>query len=174
MNLLVCVDKNYGIGYNNRLLFSIPDDMKFFKEKTIGKIVVMGKNTFLSLPFQKPLANRTNIILSTEFETKDTNCIVCNNIPELFKQLENYDTNDVFIIGGEQIYKQLINYCHKAFVTKVSTTCHKSDSFFSNIDKMDNWKLVSTSNNIFSGDYEITFNEYKNNNVLPKEVSYEL
>ena len=61
MNLIVAVDKNWGIGYENKLLVSIPDDMKFFRETTTGNVVVMGRKTLESFPGGRPLKNRTNI-----------------------------------------------------------------------------------------------------------------
>lgn len=167
MNLIACVDKNYGIGLNNNLLFNIPADLEYFKNKTLGKIVVMGKNTFLSLPFQKPLANRRNIVLSSSLKTDC--CIVCSSISELFKELSQYNSDDTFVIGGSEIYSILINYCSTAFITKVNST-QKSDSFLPNIEKFENWELISKSEEIISGDYTITFNTYKNNKIIPKEV----
>ena len=64
MNLIAAVDKNWAIGRNNKLLVSIPDDMKFFRETTTGKVVVMGRKTLESFPGKKPLKNRVNIVLT--------------------------------------------------------------------------------------------------------------
>ena len=102
MNCIVAVDKKFGIGKGNKLLFHIPKDMENFKSKTSGKIVVMGKNTLLSLPKSEPLAQRTNIVLSKTLSRSD--CIVCSDLVQLSEILKNYNSDDVFVIGGEMVY----------------------------------------------------------------------
>ena len=88
MKAIVAVDKRWGIGKNNDLLFSIPADMKFFRETTAGKVVVMGANTLKSFPNGNPLKNRVNIVLSTTINRDD--CIVVRSVDELFKEIEKY------------------------------------------------------------------------------------
>lgn len=162
MNCIAIVDKKWGIGKNNRLLFNIPEDMEFFKQKTVGNIVVMGKNTLLSFPGENPLPNRTNIILSTTLERND--CIVCRNLFALWKQLCKFNLQDVFIIGGEQVYRQLLPYCSKAYITKVNADGYASD-FFPNLDKDRNWELILSGENQMFGDVEFCFCEYINEAV---------
>ena len=93
MKLIVAVDKNWGIGKSNGLLFSIPEDMNFFRKTTTGKVVCMGYNTLLSFPGSKPLKNRVNIVLAPDGVERD-DCIIVHTLGELFKTLENYDTDD--------------------------------------------------------------------------------
>ena len=93
MKAIVAVDKNWGIGKKNDLLFSLPADMAYFRQNTSGKVVVMGSNTLKSFPNGKPLKNRTNIVLYPGGEKRD-DCIVVQNLEELKEELKKY--NPVF------------------------------------------------------------------------------
>ena len=88
MKAIFHTDKKWGIGKANDLMFSIPKDMKFFRETTKGKIVVMGLNTLNSFPNGEPLKNRVNIVLSPETVQKDV--ITAHNLEELFREIEKY------------------------------------------------------------------------------------
>lgn len=101
VKLIVCTDLQGNIGRNNDLLFHMREDMKFFKEQTDGNIVVMGYNTWLSLP-NKPLPNRKNIVLTDE---NISNVTTSNNI---FKILETYSKEDIYIIGGAYVYNECL------------------------------------------------------------------
>ena len=159
MKAIVCVDKKWGIGKNNKMLFHLPEDLKFFKEKTWGKTVVMGYNTFLSLPNRKPLPNRKNIVLSRKKNLKIDGVSVVNSVEELLSILEN-DTSNVFLIGGEIIYKELLNFCDEAYVTKVNVN-GDAEKFFPNIDENPEWIRTYESDEIKTGNFEIKFNTYK-------------
>lgn len=144
MNLIAAVDLNWGIGYKSELLERIPEDMKYFKEKTQGKVVVMGRTTLESLPNKKPLVQRINIVLT---ENKNYNCegvILCYSLEELFKQLKEYKDEDIFIIGGESVYSQLMPYCNKAYITKIYKDC-VYDSVLENLDRNNQWEKILTS-----------------------------
>lgn len=165
MNLIAAVDLNWGIGYKCELLEKIPEDMKQFKEKTLGKVIVMGRTTFETLPNGKPLVQRINIVLT---RNKNYNCegiLLCHSLEELFKQLKNYNYEDIFIIGGEEIYSQLLPYCNKAFITKIYKEC-VHDKVLVNLDSHKHWEKVSTSEmEEFSQGVYYNFNTYiKNNN----------
>jgi dihydrofolate reductase len=147
MNIIVAVDLNWGIGFNNNLLVYIREDMLFFKKMTMNKTVVMGRKTFESLPNGKPLKNRVNIILSSTFqksENNETNLIVCKTIEELSRILESYNDDEVFFIGGESIYKMAVGICDRAYVTKIYEK-YKTDAYMVNVDKLKNWKKISES-----------------------------
>jgi dihydrofolate reductase len=144
MNLIAAVDLNWGIGYNCELLEKIPEDMKYFKEKTQRKVIVMGRSTFESLPNKKPLDQRINIVLT---KNKTYNCegvILCYSLEELFKELKKYNEEDIFIIGGESIYSQLISYCNKAYITKICKE-YVHDKALANLDNHEQWEKVSYS-----------------------------
>lgn len=106
MNLIVAVDKNWAIGLGNKLLVSIPADMKFFRQTTTGKVVVMGRKTLESFPGGQPLKNRTNIIITRDpaYQVKDG--IVVSTIEEAVEELKKYKEEDIFVIGGESIYRR--------------------------------------------------------------------
>ena len=134
MKAIVCVDKKWGIGKDNDLLFSLPQDMKFFRSTTLDKVVVMGGNTLRSFPNGKPLPKRINVVLSKKENRDDV--IICRDMHDLLKELKKYNTDDVFIIGGGSFYKTMLPYCEKALVTKVDSD-KEVDVYFPNLDKED-------------------------------------
>lgn len=159
MNLIVAVDGNWAIGNNGDLLCKNPIDMKFFKETTTGKVVIMGRKTLESFPKQKPLPNRTNIVLSRN--NKIDGCIVVNSIDELLIKIKNYDDDDLFVIGGGQIYKELLPYCKKAYVTKMKNI-FEADTYFPNLDELDDWEMVDKSEDFKYENIEFNFFIYEN------------
>ncbi len=163
MKAIVAVDKKWGIGKKNDLLFHLPADMAYFKEKTIGKVVVMGSNTLKSFPNGKPLKGRTNIVLFPGGEKRE-DCIVVDSIDELKKTLENYPADDVFIIGGAMFYKTMLPFCSEVLVTKVNAD-GGAEVFYENLDKVAGWKCVSESEPQETNGYEIRFTVYKNSEV---------
>ena len=152
MNIIVAVDECWGIGKNNDLLFSIPDDMKFFRETTKGKVVVMGSNTLKSFPNGNPLKNRVNVVLSSSLNRDD--CVVVRDFGQLKRAIEGYE--EVFLIGGERVYADLIDYCDTALVTKVDAD-GEATAFFPNLDNRECWSMASESEEIISNDYKIKF-----------------
>jgi len=142
MKAIVNADINWAIGMGDSLINHIPADMKFFKEKTTGNVVVMGRSTFLTFPGPKALPNRVNIVLTTDKNWSAPDVIVCHSTDELFVQLKRYDTNTVYIIGGSTVYEQLLPYCDTVYVTKVETS-KPADKFFPNLDDMAEWEIVS-------------------------------
>ena len=162
MKAIVAVDKKWGIGKNNDLLFSLPEDMKFFREKTSGKTVCMGYNTLLSFPGSKPLKNRVNIVLAPEGVERD-DCIIVHTLEDLSKEVNKYD--DVFVIGGAMFYKTMVPYCEEVYVTKVDAD-GEATVFYPNLDEMENYSEVYSSDPIESNGYTIRFTTYKNSNPL--------
>ncbi len=163
MQIIVAVDNKWGIGKKNDLLFSLKEDMKYFREKTLGKTVVMGYNTLLSFPNSKPLKNRNNIVLCPpEIERDDLT--VTHTLRELSEVLSEIPTEDIFIIGGAMFYKTMLPYCEYAYITKVEAD-GGAEVFFENLDQMPNWELVWVGEEIADGDYKIKFCKYKNNQV---------
>ena len=165
MKAIVAVDKKWGIGKKNGLLFSLPADMAFFKEKTLNKIVVMGSNTLKSFPNGKPLKNRVNIVLVPGGEKRD-DCIVVDSLDELFGVLKNYPADDVFIIGGAMFYKTMLPYCSEVLVTKVDADGN-AEVFYEDLDALKEWKCVYESDVIETNGYKIRFTTYVNSAVKP-------
>lgn len=119
MNMIVAAAQNNAIGKDNKLLINLPTDMKFFKETTIGKVVVMGEKTFMSLPF-RPLKGRTNIVLSNNANFKWENTIVVNTVDQLLHELKKYPTDEIFICGGASVYKLMMPLCKKIYLTRIN------------------------------------------------------
>ena len=159
---IVHADKEWGIGKNNDMMFSLPLDMKFFRQTTMGHTVVMGGNTLRSFPNQKPLKNRVNIVL-TRGQVCDE-CVVVRSYDELFFELKKRENEDIYIIGGGEIYKALLPYCHGALVTKVDAIGGAS-VFFPNLDENEHFVCVDEGEEIEDNGYKIRFTKYINNAV---------
>ena len=159
MNLIVAVDKNWAIGKNNKLLVSIPDDMKFFRETTSGHVVVMGRKTLESFPNGKPLKNRTNIVVTRDANYKADGAVIVHSLEELKAELTKYDSDDIYVIGGESIYRQLLADCSVAYVTYVDYA-YDADTYFPNLDSDPAWRLADESEEQTYYDLEFYFRRY--------------
>ena len=152
ISIIVAIAENYAIGKNNRLLWHIPDDLKRFKKITTGHTIIMGKNTFLSLP-AGPLPNRRNIVISDDKKDNFNGVVMAFSIEDAFAKCDtNYEN---FVIGGGMIYKQFLKYAEKLYLTKVNKS-YDADTFFPEIN-FDEWEEV--------------FNE-KNSQELPEELDF--
>lgn len=157
---IVHADKEWGIGKNNDMMFSLPKDMKFFRETTSGHTVVMGGNTLRSLPNQKPLKNRVNIVL-TRGQVCDE-CIVVRDFEELKRELKaRENTEEIYIMGGGAVYRELLAYCDEVLVTKVNEI-GGADVFFPNLDENENFVCVYESEIVEDNGHEIRFTTYQN------------
>ena len=162
MKLIVAVDEKWGIGRQNGLLFSVPEDMKFFRRATEGKVIVVGRKTLESFPGGKPLKNRVNIVITTRPNISGAVCV--NGLAALMREIGHFPESDVFVCGGASIYELLLDYCDEAFVTKISAL-GSADAFFPNLDERANWELKQTSEETESNGYKLSFTVYKNNCV---------
>lgn len=160
MNLIAAVDKNWAIGCKNKLLVSIPADMKFFRETTIGKVVVMGRKTLESFPNGMPLKKRTNIVLTHDKTYKVPDAILVHSMEELHEELKKYPSEDIYVIGGETIYKQLLEECDVAHITKIDYE-FEADAYFPNLDELPEWKITQDSEEQTYFDLEYYFYKYE-------------
>lgn len=130
VSIICATAKNRAIGYKNRLLYRLPDDLKYFKKITTGSVVVMGGNTYKSLP-NGPLPDRMNIVLSTSIENEENydNLIVFSNSDEMLSYIENTD-QIVFIIGGASIYNMFIDVAEELYLTEIEAIPLYADTFF--------------------------------------------
>ena len=160
MNVIVAADQNWGIGKDNKLLVSIPADMKMFREETSGKVVVMGRKTLESFPNGLPLKNRTNIVITKNKDQDAKGAIVVRSIEEALEEIKKYPTEDVYCIGGDSIYEQMLPYCDVAHVTKVDFA-YEADSHFPNLDEDDEWEITAESGEQTYFDLEYTFVKYE-------------
>ena len=138
ISIIVAMSKHNVIGKNNNLLWNLPDDLRRFKELTTNNVIVMGKNTYYSLPSSKPLNNRINVVFSKTKKIEGVEIVSSfNDAISLFKK---YKDKEIFIIGGESIYKQFIDIADKIYLTIVDANL-EGDTFFPTID-YSKWEIA--------------------------------
>ena len=160
MNAIAAVDANWAIGNKNRLLTSIPADMKFFREKTMGHVVVMGRKTLESFPNGLPLKNRVNIVLTANRSYKVKDAIIVHTKEELLEELKKYDSNELYVIGGGSIYEMLIPYCDTVYITKIDHA-YDADTYFPDLDADPEWEMTKISDEQTYFDLEYVFVIYE-------------
>lgn len=134
--------------------------MKFFREKTMGHVVVMGRKTLESFPNGLPLKNRVNIVLTANRSYKVKDAIIVHTKEELLEELKKYDSNELYVIGGGSIYEMLIPYCDTAYITKIDHV-YAADTYFPNLDQMDDWEMTEVSEEQTCFDLEYVFAKYE-------------
>ncbi|MBQ8726368.1 MAG: dihydrofolate reductase [Clostridia bacterium] len=159
---IVAVDKKWGIGKKNDLLFNLPLDMKFFRETTLNSTVCMGYNTLLSFPGAKPLPKRKNIVLCPQGVERD-DAIMVHTLEEMLSAISKEEC-EVFVIGGAMFYKTMLPYCEEVLVTKVDAD-GEAEVFYENLDLHPDFECVKQGETLETNGYNIRFTTYKNNNV---------
>jgi len=163
ISILNC-DKKYGIGKKNGLLFSLPLDMKFFRETTLNHTVAMGSNTLLSFPGSKALKNRRNIVICNDVNINYPNTITVHTFEDFLLTIREYaKVDDVYIIGGASIYNQTLPYVDKVLLTKVDED-GGAEVFFNNIDENPDFECVDEGTPIEDNGHIIRFTTYLNKN----------
>lgn len=156
---IVHADKEWGIGKGNGMMFSLPKDMKFFRETTMNHVVVMGGNTLRSFPNAKPLKNRVNIVLSRGQVRDD--CVIVHSYEELFKAMKDHEKEEIYVIGGGEVYRELLPYCEEVLVTKVDAV-GGAEVFFPNLDENPDFQCVDEGEPVDDNGLTIRFTRYKN------------
>lgn len=156
---IVHADKEWGIGKGNGMMFSLPKDMKFFRETTMNHVVVMGGNTLRSFPNAKPLKNRVNIVLSRGQVRDD--CVIVRSYEELFKAMKDHEDEEIYVIGGGEVYRELLPYCEEVLVTKVDAV-GGAEVFFPNLDENPDFQCVDEGEPVDDNGLTIRFTRYKN------------
>ena len=159
MHLIVAVDKNWAIGKNNKLMWSIPADMKYFRETTKGNIVIMGRKTLESFPQSQPLKNRVNIVITNNKDYKVKDAGVVHSIEEALEEAKKYE-GIPYVIGGESIYRAMLPYCDTALITKIDHA-FDADTYFPNLDEDEEWKMTKISEEQTCFDLEYYFTVYE-------------
>ena len=140
--IIAAIGQNNELGKNNDLIWNLPGDLKFFKEVTTGHTVLMGKNTFYSLPMVLP--KRKNIVITDEY--------IDNAEIEQYNSLEEYYDNykdsdeDVFIIGGGMMYAQFIDKAEELYLTEIDATDDEAETYFPTFDREQYQKEIIRSN----------------------------
>jgi len=160
LSIIVAHDINNGIGFQTKIPWYIPNDFKWFKRQTIGKIVVMGTTTYFSLPNNsRPLPDRENYVLCNECEYHSR---INEEGAKFFTSIEDViefsKGRDVFIIGGASIYKQFIDLADYLYITKINKE-FGCDTFFPKVKDIE-WEHVYKGDNIEHEDYTYSFNFY--------------
>ena len=150
ISIIAAIGKNNELGLNNDLIWHLPNDLKYFKEKTMNQIIVMGYNTFVSLG--RILPNRKHVVLTFEKIRLPLDVIQFNNLEDLNNYIKD---KDVFIIGGASMYKQFIDKADRLYLTEIDST-HKADAYFPNFDKNLYDKEILGSNNDNGVSYQFT------------------
>ena len=157
ISIIVAIARNNAIGKDNRLLWHLSDDLKRFKKLTTGHTLIMGRNTFLSLP-NGALPNRRHIVISDVKEDQFTGCEMASSIDHAL-QLAG-ESEECFVIGGGMIYAQFLSMAGKLYLTQVEER-FEADTFFPEID-FAQWRAEYTDK-IAAGDkneYPHTYTEY--------------
>lgn len=144
MNLIVAVDKNWAIGRKGKLLVTIPEDQKLFRQETLGKVIVMGRKTLESLPGGQPLYGRVNVVLTRNESFKQKGTEAVHSMEEALELLKQYPPEDIYIIGGDEIYRQFLPYCDTAHVTWIDYR-YEADAYFPNLEQSGEWELTAES-----------------------------
>lgn len=160
MRLIAAADRHWAIGNQGKLLVSIPQDQKRFRDETLGGAIIMGRKTFESLPGKQPLYGRMNVILTKNKDYKVKNAVVCHSVEEALEAVREVPENQVSVIGGESIYRQFLPYCTEADVTWIDFT-YAADTFLPKLEEADGWKLVSESDEQTYFDICYTYRLYR-------------
>ena len=135
VSLIVAVSENGVIGKNNDLIWHLPNDIQFFKEKTMGHHVIMGRKNFESIPHKyRPLANRNNVIITRKTNYEAKGCVIADSVESALEIAKNNGDDEPFIIGGGQIYKLALKakLVDKIYLTKIHHT-YEGDTFFAEL-----------------------------------------
>ena len=144
MKLIAAADKNWSIGKDGGLLCHMPGDLKFFKEKTLGKTVVMGRKTYEQITDRTALIDRYNVVLTSDLSYKKDEVVVVHSVEEALEKVASYKSEDIYVIGGESVFEQFLPYCDVAHITSVDYK-YDADVHFPNLDKMPEWKVTQMS-----------------------------
>ena len=153
--IISIIAKNRAIGFKNKLLYDIPEDMKHFREITKGHVVIMGERTFHSMN-DRPLPNRVNIIVTLDKNFKAENCLVAYSMKESIELGKAQKGKEIFFIGGGQIYKQALPLADKLYLTVVDDEPKEADTFFPDYSE---FKTVASEKKLTASGYNIAFLE---------------
>lgn len=128
VSIICAIAKNRAIGKNNELLWRIPEDLRYFKKKTGGHTVIMGKNTYLSIG--RALPDRINIIITSDSQFQAPNCLIAASVEDALNLAKKKEKKEIFIIGGGMIYRQTISLADKLYLTVINKAAADADAFF--------------------------------------------
>lgn len=158
ISLIVAVDKNWAIGNDGKLLTNIPDDMRFFRQTTRDKVVIMGRKTVESLPGGRPLPNRTTILVTRDPSFRMNGVTIAHSVEEALEEARKAGT-DIYVCGGGEIYRQMLDMCDEALVTYIDYS-YQADTHLPNLDKRPEWVMTAESEEQTHFDIIYYFRQY--------------
>lgn len=161
MNAIVAADRNWAIGKDNGLLFSIPTDMRRFQKLITNGTVIMGRKTLDSLPGGRPLPKRRNIVLTHNSAFARERVEFADNIKAALHMAVKENTEKVWVIGGASVYAAMLGQCRKVFLTRVFAEAEGADAFFPNLDADPTWRRLSVSRPVFENGLSFQFVTYE-------------
>lgn len=172
IQMIAAVDANGGIGYQDNLLFHLKRDMEFFREKTIGNIVVMGRKTLESFPGKKALPNRLNLVLTRQdpaflqkqYQNEENPPVFIRSWQEGYRRIEKMQ-KEIFVIGGGQIYREFLPKASDIYLTRVECSC-RADVYFPELRWLPEWEVRSVSQEYVEDKKRFRFWHYQNRNWL--------
>lgn len=167
MNCIVNVDKNWGIGKNDQLLFAISADLKRFRALTTGKTVILGRRTLATFPGGRPLKNRRNLILSRNAGLQIEGAEVYSDLSAMLQAIRELPDEEVCVIGGASVYEALLPYCTTAQITKTLAD-GSADRFFPNLDELPNWVMENESEIMEENGVRFQYIDYRNTKPLSR------
>jgi len=165
MNAIVAVDKNWAIGRENDLLFSLPTDMKRFRTLTSGGTVLMGRKTLDSFPGGKPLPKRLNIVLTRNADFSREGAVIVSNYEEALAAAADTEPDKLWVIGGGSVYAALFSRCKRVYLTVVDAVAEDADTFFPNLEELPEWEVEAVSDPIEENGLTYRFVDYVNTNL---------
>ncbi len=154
ISLIAAIDRNNLIGRENRMPWHITDDLKYFRSKTLGHTILMGKNTWLSLG--RTLDQRVNIILTRDRELTVPGAIVCHSLTDC---LHHCSQQECFVIGGAQVFQLFLPFASKLYLTRIDAE-FEGDTYFPAFDPKQ-WELVFYESKISAAGYNLAYTEYQ-------------
>ena len=160
MYLIAATDRDWAIGRDGGLLVENPADMKYFRETTSGKTVIMGRKTLETFPGGRPLKNRVNIVLTRDPGFSREGVTAVHSREEALELVKDLPEDQVFIIGGEQIYRMFLKDCTKAYITRMDQA-FPADTWFPDLDRDPEWEVEQESERMECQGVTFTFCIYK-------------
>ncbi|MDR3294640.1 MAG: dihydrofolate reductase [Clostridiales Family XIII bacterium] len=159
MKAIAVADKNWGIGREGKLLARLPGDLQYFKEQTLGKVLIMGRETLEGLPGGAPLPGRSTLVLSRN-PAYQAPCPVLHAVWECMEYTGKFDTDDVFVAGGGEIYRQFLPWCDSCLITRIDAA-FPADRFFENLDAREDFALTWESETQRENGMDYRFTRYE-------------
>ena len=160
MNIFVTVDRNWGIGQQEKRLVSIPADLRTLRDMVAGKVVVIGRKTMETLPFDLVRTARGIYVLSRSGKKVCREAVACPDVDALKEHLADVPGEDVYVLGGEETFRSLFPYCDTVHVTKIDEA-YAADAWFPNLDESSEWSVAADSEEQTYFNLEYRFLMYK-------------